>query len=71
MKCPYCGKDNNHVIAQDKKSHRAQIQNGVRRQRVCYCCDHRFTTIEQYAKEYKSAIKPKAFIKRVNGSKNL
>ena len=43
MKCPFCGHENTRVI----DSRPAEENNSIRRRRVCYECDKRFTTYEK------------------------
>jgi transcriptional repressor NrdR len=43
VKCPYCGDSKNGVV----DSRDADDQHAVRRRRVCYACDRRFTTYER------------------------
>ena len=43
MKCPFCGHDNTRVI----DSRPADVNNSIRRRRVCDECSRRFTTYEK------------------------
>jgi len=43
MKCPYCGKDNNYVVAHTRKE---TTSGSVLRMRNCLACGRDFPTIE-------------------------
>ena len=44
MRCPYCGKDSDHVV----DSRPAREGRAIRRRRECLVCGRRFTTFERY-----------------------
>lgn len=53
MKCPYCGKDEDHVI----DSRTASDGEEIRRRRECQSCGNRFTTYERVVEVQLQIIK--------------
>lgn len=43
MRCPYCGSENNRVV----DSRPFEVDNSIRRRRICENCEKRFTTFEK------------------------
>ncbi len=53
MRCPYCGKDSDHVV----DSRPAREGRAIRRRRECLACGRRFTTFERYEERPLMVIK--------------
>ena len=67
MKCPNCGSMNSHVI----DSRFSKSTNAQRRRRICYDCQHRFTSYEIIdLKQFKQDLREE-IINKVSASLDL
>ncbi|CUU09519.1 MAG: transcriptional regulator NrdR [Armatimonadetes bacterium] len=53
MRCPYCGKDEDHVV----DSRPSQEGRVIRRRRECLACGRRYTTFERYEERPLMVVK--------------
>lgn len=53
MRCPYCGKDEDHVV----DSRPSQEGRVIRRRRECLVCGRRYTTFERYEERPLMVVK--------------